>query len=57
MPLLRGHEIFCIDINDVRFSSDMFKMIMYAGDTIVLCVLNNDNDIELVKNGEDKTGY
>ena len=32
--------------------SNMFKIIMYADDTTLLCDLNNDNDIETLINDE-----
>ena len=42
----------CRYINDLPSCSNMFKMIMYADDTTLLCDLNNDNDIETLINDE-----
>ena len=47
-----GPLLFSIYINDLPSCSNMFKMIMYADDTTLLCDLNNDNDIETLINDE-----
>ena len=44
--------LFSIYINDLPSCSYLFKMIMYADDTTLLCDLNNDNDIETLINDE-----
>ena len=47
-----GPLLFSIYINDLPSCSNMFKMIMYADNTTLLCDLNNDNDIETLINDE-----
>ena len=47
-----GPLLFSIYINDLPSCSNMFKMIMYAADTTLLCDLNDDNDIETLINDE-----
>ena len=47
-----GPLLFSIYINDLPSCSNMFKMIMYADDTTLLCDLNKDNDIETLINDE-----
>ena len=47
-----GPLLFSIYINDLPSCSDMFKMIMYADDTTLLCDLSNDHDIETLLNNE-----
>ena len=47
-----GPLLFSIYINDLPSCSDMFKMIMYADDTTLLCDLSNDHDIEILLNNE-----
>ena len=45
-----GPLLFSIYINDLSSCSNMFKMIMHANDTTLLCDLNNDNGIETLMN-------
>ena len=47
-----GRLLFSVYINDLPSCSNMFKMIMYADDTSLLCDLNNDNDIETLIHDE-----
>ena len=47
-----GPLLFSNYINDLPSCSNMFKMIMYADDTTLLCDLNNANDIETLINDE-----
>ena len=47
-----GPLLFSIYINDLLSCSDMFKMIMYADDTTLLCDLSNDHDIETLLNND-----
>ena len=47
-----GPLLFSIYINDLPSCSDMFKMIMYADDTNLLCDFSNDHDIETLLNNE-----
>ena len=47
-----GLPLFSIYINDLPSCLNMFKMIMYADDTTLLCDLNVDNDIETLINDE-----
>ena len=47
-----GPLLCSIYINDLPSCSDMFKMIMYADDTTLLCDLSNDHDIETLLNNE-----
>ena len=47
-----GSLLFLIYINDLPSCSDMFKMIMYADDTTILCDISNDHDIEILINNE-----
>ena len=47
-----GPLLFSIYIYDLPSCSNMFKIIMYADDTTLLCDLNIDNDIETLINDE-----
>ena len=47
-----GPLLFSVYINDLPSCSNMFKMIMYADDTTLLCDLKNDNDIETLIHDE-----
>ena len=47
-----GPLLFSIYINDLPSCSDLFKMIMYADDTTLLCDLSSDHDVETLFNNE-----
>ena len=53
-----GSLLFIIYINDIIFSSDIFKFIMYADDTTLFTSIKNSNEdnvqIQLINNGLSK---
>ena len=53
-----GPLLIIIYINDIIFSSDIFKFIMYADDTILFTSIKNSNEdnvqIQLINNGLSK---
>ena len=53
-----GPLLFIIYINDIIFSNDIFKFIMYADDTTLFTSIKNSNEdnvqIQLINNGLSK---
>ena len=47
-----GPFLFSVYINDLPLCTDLFKMIMYADDTTLLCDINSIPDVERSLNAE-----